>query len=349
MVDKVYAMSSFLQFRTVYDSKIRFAKNIGVPRKKYYCKNRTQINTSMELYNYIKSYIEHEVKGCKAALALSSGIDSAIMAKFMPKGSIAYTFKCVVPDVDVTDETIKAKLICEENGLEHRIIEIYWEDFDKYIPILMKNKNAPIHSIEVQIYKAALQAKQDGFDKMIFGESADIVFGGIDKLLLKDYTLGEFVERYSFVMPYKALKEHVVITEPYKLWCKNDGYMDTHGFINNVFYAEAINTYQNACESANIAYLSAFSTLTHNSLDIARIRRGDSKYLVREVFKHLYPNSIKTPEKIPMPRPMEEWFKNWGGPRRPEFWPNCHINMTGDQKYYIWILEKFLDQIERDS
>jgi len=44
-----------------------------------------------------------------------------------------------------------------------------------------------------------------------------------------------------------------------------------------------------------------------------------------------------------MPRPMDEWFENWEGPKRPEFWPNCHVNMTGDQKYYIWILEKFLE------
>ena len=46
-----------------------------------------------------------------------------------------------------------------------------------------------------------------------------------------------------------------------------------------------------------------------------------------------------------MPRPMDEWFKDWKGPERSEFWPNCVNNLTGDQKYYIWALEKFLNMI----
>lgn len=37
----------------------------------------------------------------------------------------------------------------------------------------MRHKKAPIHSIEVQIYKADLQAKADGIDTIIFGEAAD--------------------------------------------------------------------------------------------------------------------------------------------------------------------------------
>lgn len=51
------------------------------------------------------------------ALVLSGGIDSAILAKFMPKGSIAYTFKCVVPGVQVTDETVIASKYAQECGL----------------------------------------------------------------------------------------------------------------------------------------------------------------------------------------------------------------------------------------
>ncbi|MCL2792134.1 MAG: asparagine synthase C-terminal domain-containing protein [Spirochaetaceae bacterium] len=344
MVDKIYAMSSFLQFRTVYDLSIRFSETIELPRRAdvSFSANRTPINTSDELYEFIKSFVERESAGGKTALALSGGIDSAICAAFMPKGSVAYTFRCVVSDKEVIDETTKARQFCDIYGLEQRIVEIFWEDYERYSPILMKRKKAPIHSIEVQIYKAALQAKKDGFEKIIFGEPADLVFGGFDQLLSKEYTFGDFVERYSCVMPYKALKEFVVITEPFKKWA-NDGYINVHGFLDNHLFWEDINSYTNACEAADIKYSGAYMGLVHYPLDIKRIREGESKYLVRELFKRLYPK-VEIPKKIPMPRPMAEWLESWNGPKRYEFWPCCHINMTGDQKYYIWILEKFINE-----
>ena len=99
MVDKIYAMSSFLQFRTVVDPEIRFSEKIGLPLKEKFCEKRTPTNTSDELYNHIENYIKQETADGKAALALSGGIDSIICAKFMPKGSVAYTFKCIVPNL----------------------------------------------------------------------------------------------------------------------------------------------------------------------------------------------------------------------------------------------------------
>lgn len=45
---------------------------------------------------------------------------------------------------------------------------------------VMKAKEAPVHSIELQILQAALQAKADGIELMIIGESSDLVFGGMD-------------------------------------------------------------------------------------------------------------------------------------------------------------------------
>jgi asparagine synthetase B (glutamine-hydrolysing) len=346
MVDKIYAMSSFLQFRTVYDQNIKFSEKLGYPLKKNYSENRLQINTSEELHNYIKSYIEQKTADGKAALALSGGIDSAIFAKFMPKNSIAYTFKCVVPERNVIDETEKAKYFCDINNLEQRIVEVYWKDFEEYVPILMKNKNAPMHSIEVQIYKAAIQAKKDGFDKLIFAEGADAIFGGLNSLLSKDFTIGEFIDRYSFVLPYKVLKQFILVLEPYKYVCKN-GYIDVHSFIDRQFFLEYMNSYFNACECANIEFATPFINLVHKPLDIMRVRNGDSKYLVREVFKRLYPDADMAP-KIPMPRPMDEWFANWEGPKRSEFWENCHVNLTGDQKYYVWILENFLNLFDKE-
>jgi len=47
-----------------------------------------------------------------------------------------------------------------------------------------------------------------------------------------------------------------------------------------------------------------------------------------------------------MPRPVNEWFADWVGPTRPEFIPHCTDDMTGDQKWMVWCLERYLNIIE---
>ena len=344
MVDKVYAMSSFLQFRTVCDKNIKFAEKMDYPRSCDTGFRRTQINSSQELHDFLKETTEQESRSGKMAIALSGGIDSAILAKFITKDTVAYTFKCIVPGKEVVDESPAAKRYCEINGLKHKIIDIYWDDYEQFTPVLMRHKQAPIHSIEVQIYKAALQACKDGFDKFLFGELADSVYGGLTKILSKNFTFGEFVDRYSYVLPYKALRNYELIMEPFIKHCE-DGFINVHSFFNDVFFNESFNSYKNACDAAGIKFVAPYSLTEHKPLDLERVRRGENKYLVREVFKKLYPD-LEIPAKTPMPRPVDEWLENWDGPKRPEFWQNCHINMSGDQKYYTWILEQFLNEFD---
>lgn len=347
IADKIYAMSSFLQFRTVYEENVKFSEKMDFPRRAdtSFSAARTPIDTSDDLHDFVRNFIERETADGKTALALSGGIDSAICAAFMPKGSVAYTFKCVVPGKQVIDESSAAQRYCELNGLEHRILEVHWEDYESLSPSLMRYINVPFHSINVQIYKGALQAKRDGFDTLLFGNGADLVFGGFDQLLSRDWTMGDCIERYSCILPYRVLKEFVVITEPFKKWVKPDGYIDMHGFLDDHLFWEDIHSYHNSCAAAGVKFTDAYMGALHKPLDYGRVHIGESKYLVRELFKRLYPG-LNPPAKIPMPRPMNEWFENWNGPRRPEFWSNCHVNMTGDQKYYIWILEKFLNEFD---
>ena len=346
MVDKTYAMSSFLQFRAIYDTNVKFAECVEIPRRAdtAFAKRRKAIATSAQLYEHVKEFVEQETAGGKAALALSGGIDSAICAGFMPRGSVAYTFKCVVPGKKVTDETEKAKQFCDINELEQRVIEVLWEDYETLSTDLFRYIRAPFHSIDVQIYKAALQAKKDGFDTLVFGQGADLVYGGFDRLLSQDWTLGEFIQRYSCVMPYIALKDFTIVTEPYTKF-EMDGFIDLHNFLDDHLFWEDINSYHYSCEAAGIKFAGAFMGTVHKPLDLERVRRGENKYLVREVFERLYPD-VEMAAKTPMPRPMDEWLEGWEGPKRYEFWPNCHVHMSGDQKYYIWILEKFLQEMD---
>jgi len=344
IADKEFCMSSWLMFRTVVDSGKCFVDGI----KDFHVfppKDRCQVRDSRDLEAALRKEMAVATAGGRTALALSGGIDSAILAKMMPKGSVAYTFKCIVPGVEVTDETEQAARYAAECGLEHRIVEVYWEDMENMAPVLMRHKGSPCHSIEVQIYKASRKALEDGFNEIVFGESADIVYGGMSGLMSKDWTFGEFVDRYSYVLPYKVLKCPQMITEPYELWTRN-GYTDAHAFLNKTMYEEAINSYEDACATAGIKlYMPYSKTVLGVPIDYARIRRGENKYLVREIFERLYPG-WDMPVKTPMPRPLNEWMKEWEGPKREEFWPHCTDAMTGDQKWYVYALERFLNMID---
>lgn len=345
-VDKAYCMSSFLMFRAIADRDRTFKMEIH-PNFFHSEYERKAVRNSYELEAILKEQVRQMADGGTAALALSGGIDSAILAKFMPKGSVAYTFQCRVPGKEVINEVPQAARYAEECGLEHRVIEIVWEDFLEAAPVLMKKKGAPIHSIEVQIYKAACQAKADGFTALIFGESADANFGGQDGLLSKDWQIGEFIDRYSYILPHRVLKEPRCIVEPFERH-ETDGWIDVHEFMRHEYYEESMSSYQNACDAAGICYCAPYShAFLSEKLDYDRIRGGESKYLVREIFGRLYPQ-MPVPKKIPMPRPMNEWLKEWDGPKRPEFYAHCTDHMSGDQKWLVWALERFLDMIDGD-
>lgn len=343
-IDKRYAASSYLMFRKVFDETKAFDERYPVFTYQP-LKNRIPVSNSFHLEDALKKQVEEATKDGKAALMLSGGIDSAILAKFMPKGSTVYTLKCIVPGMKVTDETIDAARYAKECGLIHKVIEIYWEDFDKYSPALMKHKGAPIHSIEVQIYKAAEHAKKDGFNKLIFGESADCLYGGLSNLLSREWSFGEFVDRYSFVLPYKVLRDSVLELEPYKIYEK-EGYIDVNKFLQNIFFIESVGSYANACNVANMGLVLPYAnTFMNVPLDYERVRAGQNKYIIREIFERFYP-WLSVPPKTPMPRPTTEWMRNWKGPTRSEFLPNCISTLTGDQKWLVYSLEKFLNMID---
>lgn len=343
-VDRNFCINAFLMNRTLYPYDKCFSELL--PSKTYTENNdRTLVYDSTELEELLREKVNEACRNGSTCLALSGGIDSAILARFMPKGSVAYTFKCIVPGVDVIDETKRAAKYAQECGLEHRIVEIYWEDFENLAPELMKHKGSPIHSIEVQIAKAAMQAKTDGFETMIFGESADVNYGGLDSLLSRDYLISEFAERYAYLIPYKAVRQPLVILDPIIKY-SFEGKVDVHEFERRQDYCESMGSYTNAMSFAGVNFVAPYSkSFMGVPLDYKRIRNGESKYWIREIFKRLYPD-FEAPVKIPMPRPMNEWMAGWEGPHRPEFLPNCQQCLTGDQKWMVWALEKFLNIVD---
>lgn len=344
IVDKNYCMSSFLTFRCIDDENKAFVENLK-PNRFYPDKKRYSIRNSDDIDNAIKEVLQEKLDEC-TGIMLSGGIDSAILASYMPSGTKAYTLKCIAEGA--ADETERARAVADKCNLDHRIVEIYWEDYLNFVPQLMKHKGAPIHSIEPQIYKAALQAKNDGVNSLIFGEAADAIFGGLDGLLSKDWLFDEFIERYTYVKPEEVLKESVKVLEPFERY-RIGNKIDFYKFISEFFYAESVESYTNALELAGIEFIAPYAQMyLEVPLNIKRIRSGDSKYLIKELFVKLFPDFNVIP-KLPMPRAVKQWLKDWKGPKREEFLPDSIEGFSGDQKWLVYCLEWFLDLLDEWS
>ena len=342
VVDKNYCCSSFLMFRTIADNN-RVFKNSLIPNLFLPNFERFSVESCNDIDEIIRWTLKDKTKQFKSALMLSSGIDSAILAKYLPEGTKAYTLRCKAKNA--LDETEHAKKYADECKLDHQIIDITWDDYLRYSPLLMKHKGAPIHSIEPQIYRAALQAKEDGLESLIFGESADCIFGGQSGLFSKNWPLDDFISRYTYVMPSKVLKEYEIILEPYTMYLK-DNFVDICKFMGDFYYRESVGSFDNPCSLAGIEFISPYTKMYLDfQLDLDRISSGDSKYLVRELYQKLYPN-IKSVPKTPMPRPVDQWLANWPGPTRNEFLKNCIVGFSGDQKWLVYVLEWFLNLLE---
>ncbi len=345
MIDKDLCMSRFLAFRYIEEEDLNFFPGLSHSVWKRPADSDLHVVESADdIERAIRKELDAFFVPGRTAICLSGGIDSAILASYLPRGTKAYTFRCVADGA--VNETEQAARYATAYGLDHEVIDMHWEDFEKLTPELLRHDGVPFHSIEVQLLKAARHAKAEGFDHLILGESADGVFGGLDGLLSRDWSIEELMNRYSFVRPELALKNPVSVRDVFARYNGADGIMDIEAFIHGVFCIESSCSYLHAFELAGIHALMPYGRMRMAApLDIARVRRGESKYLLRELFARRY-HDMPVPKKIPMPRATAQWFASWRGPTRPEFIPECQRNMTGDQKWLVWCLERFLNAYE---
>jgi len=342
-VDKNYCMSSYLTFRYVDPGDIIFKE--GVIHKdhalipdtdKYPCR------TAEDIDRYIREQLEQKDLS-HAAIFLSGGMDSAILASYMPEGTKAYTVRCV--GATAIDETSRARQFCEINGLEHIIVDVTWGDYIRTMDTLMLHDGSPIIPNEPQAYAASKLIAENGGDLVVYGDCADTEFGGMSLLLSVDWDYDGWVQRFSFVDPRKVLKKPVSMDSIFDRYRVGKNGIDFIKFIGGPYAKSAAGALTNAFDTVGLAYIDPYERLKMaDPLDLKRVRSGDSKYLIRDLFRIKYPGFI-VPEKIPMSRPAEEWMKDWQGPVRKEFIPGCVEHLTGEQKLLVYSLERFLNLI----
>lgn len=343
-VDKNYCMSSYLSFRYVADKKILFKEGIvhedheQIPEEdKIPCKDAEEIDGNIK-------DILGKVDLSKAAIFLSGGMDSAILASYMPRGTRAYTARCVAESA--IDETKRAKQICEINELEHVIVDVTWDDYVNTMDDLMRRDGSPLIPNEPQAYMMAKKIVEDGAKLVIYGNCADTEFGGMDKLLSKDWNYEEWVKRFTFLDPQTVLRAPGDVKGVYDRYRVGDKEIDYIRFLKEIYAMSSSAAYTNACKLAGVLYLDPYEKLRMGlPLDLNRIRSGESKYLLRELFHKKYPD-MSIPEKLGMSRPAEEWMQGWKGPTRKEFLSDCMNGLSGEQKLLLYSLERFLNLIE---
>lgn len=345
MINKNFCMSSYMAFRYIEKDDMDFYDG-------FHHENIKPIADSKKIVVYsadeIGQQIEKKVKtfeGKKMGVFLSGGMDSAIVASYM-RGAEAYTFRFINGDFQ-KEELARAEYFAKYYELNLHYVDIDWTTVEKYLDDCMKAKCAPVHSIEPQLLQAALQAKRDGVEVIAVGESSDLVFGGMDQLLSKDWSFDEFKNRYIFTKPEDVLVDSVDMTYLFERYRTSEG-IDFLKFMDDVFSIESSSSYMNAFAVAGMEYFDPYASLKMgDKLDLSRVRNGEPKYLIRELMAKRYPE-IPVPNKNPMPRPVDIYFKDWKGPSRPEFKKDLDMSkFTGNQKWQMYCLEKFLNMFDK--
>jgi len=346
MTNKDFCLSSYIAFRYIWKDGMDFCE--GFQHKNYLPiadVDRIAVKTSEDIDREIqRQFDELYAKYDHIGILLSGGMDSANLAAYLKPGSHAYTFNSVSGEFNADVE--RAKVYCKKWQLHHHLIDITMADYEKYTPVVMRHKFAPVHSIEPQIYKAAEMAKADGVQLMIVGESADLIFGGMDKLISPEWTFDGFAERYTFLDPKLVLTNPIDQSELYEHYRTGATTIDYMRFMDEVFAIESSSSYLNAFGAAWLPYYDPYAKLVMaDPLDMQRVRNGEPKYLVRGLYAIKYPE-LEIPFKIPMPRPVDAIFKDWQGPQRPEFRRDIPMQeLTGNQKWQLWCAEQFLNML----
>lgn len=347
MVDKDYCCSSFLALRYIEKEDVEFFE--GMHHRTYELPKEEElslIGNEKELDKEL-TRIFSTISNKKLGILISGGMDSACLAAYMPEGSDAYTFRFLNGKYD-PEELHRAETFAKEYKLNLHYVDIDFDIIKECLFPVMESKNAPVHSIEPQLYKAALQAKEDGVEMLVIGDAADYVFYGMDGLLSKDWTVDEFYKRAIYIEPEEILNNPKDIKYLFERYRIDNNKIDFLGFYDKSITEESYASYENAFHAADIDYIDPYEKMKlKEKVDLSRIRNGDSKYFVRALFKMKYPN-IPLPEKHPMPRPVDEYFKNWEGPKRKEFRKDIDISKySGNQKWLLWCLEQFLNKYDK--
>ncbi len=145
------------------------------------------------------------------------------------------------------------------------------------------------------------------------------------------------------------MKRPVAVVDIYESYRRENGF-NVMGFLKVVHGLGIIQMFENAIHTGGCSLVAPFERLALDApLDLQRIRSGEPKYILNEVFRAVCPG-LEIPAKIPFARPVTQWLGGWTGPKRPEFRNGLSMaDFTGEQKWQLYCLERFLDLLDKGA
>lgn len=117
-----------------------------------------------------------DIPAGRAALALSGGVDSAVLAALLRDRVVAYT---LAPELPGYSEVDGAQRIADALGMPLRRVPARAADYVDSLPAVIRACECPLYNLHpVSRHLLARAARADGFDLLITGDGADEVFRG---------------------------------------------------------------------------------------------------------------------------------------------------------------------------
>lgn len=293
--------SNYLSYQWVPDNDMQFIKGIWDPKKTRKFKPSVAVDESNVVCELKKS-VKNSLRICKCpGILLSSGMDSISIAYCLPKDAVAYFVN--YPEDETCETLEQVQIWSEKIGIRLVPIDVTRKDYDELVIPLMKKKKAPIHPCEVGVYLACKRASEDGIDRLFTGWGCDIEFGGMDRILSKDYrSTAEFYRQWSYCDINTILKDPLDLTMDLEVYME-DGLFNVVRFLHDNYGGMTNQSFFEYPRMFGLGdFICPWGNFSHKGqLDMSRIRSGDSKYVVRHAFRTL--TGEEPPEKIPFTRP----------------------------------------------
>jgi len=112
----------------------------------------------------------------RVALALSGGVDSAVLAALLGARATVYT---LVADLPGYSEEAEASAVAERLGVPLRRVHVGADDYVRTLPAVITACECPLYNLHpVSRYLLARAVRADGLDVLVTGDGADEVFRG---------------------------------------------------------------------------------------------------------------------------------------------------------------------------
>ena len=335
-----FCVGCFLRYRS-------FPNHVSpIENKRFFNLNKTNvvISNKNDLDAYLSKVFENvDIKN--TGIMLSGGIDSALLASYMPSGTIAFTLS--YPESKNRDEVERARFFADKFNLKLVIVEVTFDDVINFQDELMIHKGQPLSSIEIGIYKMCLEAKKYNLKKLVTGMGADGIFGGTFNLMSRDWTNEEFVDRFTYIKPEIIMHNPpntLMFFEKYY----SSPYFDMYGFLDDVESEYTLSYFLNPCELAEIELVAPYESCVRNfELDRIGMISGKEKILLRNLFKE-HNGFDFVGIKYAFPRPIDYWSKMYDESLDSLFIKDAYSKLSNyEQQWILYTTNHFVKLFKR--